>query len=192
MKIKVVALAVAVSVVMSVGIAGAAQASSVARSQISVEGTTAAPTGEWVDSAGYIRVPQSELQPLVGTQSPAQVSAVIDSGKPYNAIFDTTTQKYIAAAYAKKAAFRPLTIVTGCGRSGEATVDQMVSGGGRATCYSGTGSKTVNLPNTYYLSAGAYLTTLWYGPGAIYGVYAAAGNSIYLSPYITTEVITRS
>jgi len=87
----------------------------------------------------------------------------------------------------------PLTITTGCGHSGEATVGQMVSGAGRFTCYSGTGLKNVNLPNTYYLSAGAYLTTLWYGPGGTCcAVWAAAGNAIYISPYITTVTITRS
>lgn len=126
------------------------------------------PTTRWVDSEGYVRIPLSELEALASTQTAKEIDGLVNSGRPLNILVDPATGETLAAAVAEKSPnpeIIPFAITTGCGTPGHATAGRYVAGGGYATCFNGSGTLWISLPNTYYLSGGDRDTTFIFQGG---------------------------
>jgi hypothetical protein len=97
-------------------------------------------------------------------QSSEAIEAVVGSGRPFNGLLDISKREYLAAAYAEKSQVTPMAITTGCGPAGHASSSRYVGGRAMSTCFNGSGSLTISLPQTFYVSAGNAVTTWWYTP----------------------------
>lgn len=147
-------------------------------------------TARWVDGDGYIRLPEHELREIAAVQTPDEIAAVLNSGEPYNSLYDPHTQVYLAAVPAEQVdgVITPFALSTGGCGGGNATSIRLSGGKGLTTCFSGTGALGISLPNTYYVSAGNQLTTWWGGGRA---EFATAGASRTLTSYLNVDTVVR-
>lgn len=190
-KSRIAAFAGAIAIVLVALVPLSAQAVKPTIHLIESDGVTREPTQRWIDENGYIRLPKAELEGLAGTQTPKQIEALVRQGGPLNLLIDPNTGEYLAAAVASKAPgiVTPNAITLGCGGTGNAQSSRYYGGGALATCYQGTGSIYVNLPNTFYLSAGRYATSFLNPQGPT--LYVGAYQSGTLSSTITVTRVIR-
>jgi hypothetical protein len=87
----------------------------------------------------------------------------------------------------------PFALSTGGCGGGNATSIRLSGGKGLSTCFSGTGTLGISLPNTYYISAGYIsagnqLTTWWGGARA---EFVVAGASKTLTSNLNVDTVVR-
>lgn len=148
----------------------------------------------WVDSDGYVRLPRAELENLAKTQTPGEVEALLKLEIPLNLLVDTDTGAHLAAAVAEKVspgALMPFALTpTGCGTPGHAFSNRYVGSRALTTCFEGTGSLFISLPNTYYLNAG-WTSTTWFPPAPQTGIWVTAFSSVTLSSNLNVVEVFR-
>lgn len=159
------------------------------------EATFSTPSTRWVDSDGYVRLPVSELEDIASTQTPGEIEDLFVSGLPLNTLLDPATGNYLAAAVAEKVSGKPAmragVAVGGCGTTGSTVIFRNVGSGGRSTCFVGFGDLWIDLPSTYYISAGyADAGFDYYGGGGTLTVWA--GFSTTLTTAAHFQRVTRS
>lgn len=127
-----------------------------------------------------------QLEALARTQTPAEVQAIVKSGKPAEILYDPIAEEYLAAKV------KPLTITpflaqlyAGCSTTSACA---WLNGGKSPAGFEGTGSLVTNCPGVGRVQAGSFLTTFWYGNT---GVYVAAGQSVSLTSTINVNKVTR-
>ncbi|MEY9952067.1 hypothetical protein [Leifsonia sp. EB34] len=127
-----------------------------------------------------------QLEALAQTQTPAEVQAIVESGKPADILYDPIAEEYLAAKV------KPLTITpflaqlyAGCTTTSACA---WLNGGKSPAGFEGTGSLATNCPGVSRVQAGSFLTTFWYGNT---GVYVAGGQSVTLTSTINVNKVTR-
>ncbi|KXC04521.1 hypothetical protein [Microbacterium hominis] len=134
----------------------------------------------------------AKLNQLKGTQTSAEIAAIVSSEKKHVALLDTETNTYVAAFYVQEPTFTLFAISVrgpGC-----ATTDACATtASGVPNGYYGTGQRDINLTNITKIFAGNRNTSFWYNvSGGSAADYVAAGATTYLSSARHYLSITRS
>ncbi len=150
-------------------------------------------SARWVDDAGYVRLPIEELRQLSRSQGSDDIETILASGRPVNALVDSRTGSYLAAAYAERAtAATPMAITPGgCGYSTSAKLERYVGGLAHAYCFQGTGTYTATYADVMYIAAGAYTTRFYYTTTGSYLEPLAYSSISINAPYMTVYKVSR-
>jgi hypothetical protein len=131
----------------------------------------------------------ARLKALEGTQTQAQILAIVDSAKRVQALYDTVTNKYLAA-YVEAPSASPQTIYPdgpGCALTDACAITTSNVHYG----FYGTGSAvTINVPSVKNVYAGN-VKTFWYYNNNTQVLYERANLSLSVTPATEMDSISR-
>ena len=129
---------------------------------------------------------RQKLDALVGTQTPADIAAIVASGKPAELLVDDNDQ--VIAAYYKEPTYTTFAVSTRFGGCAYGDACAWVDGT-RPIGFYGTGRADININSITRIEAGSNLTTFWRGNS---GDFVAAGQSKNFSSPRDYNAITRN
>ena len=128
----------------------------------------------------------TRLQALVGTQTQAEIQAIIAAG-PSMTLFDPETGG-VSAAYPTEDPSPISRMISmrgpGCGGGDACAMSGTIPHG-----WYGTGSLTINTTGVTKISAGSYVSTFWYSGSQ--GIFVAANQTVALPKSYNLVKLTR-
>lgn len=116
---------------------------------------------------------RSELERLVGTQTQAEIDALMNSGLPVTGWVDPETNTVVAARLDDAPVFNPFAITQrgpGCATGDACATNSNANG------YYGTGTLNINLTGVTKIFSGSHSTTWWQG-----------GTGTFQAPNVTLQ-----